>query len=153
MRKVNTIEERNLNRTRRLRKKLSVGEFAENLHRLTAKLILPLDTTDEEALDKVFWIDDLLFESAVSMGGYMGTVGATKCLKTTDFKVYNIDACLCVSAKNSIEPIIEWAKGLSDHLKDIKITEGKDSVYDPVWDEEDSFDESFWKVIYSDSLA
>lgn len=153
MRKVNTIEERNLNRTRRLRKKLSVGEFAENLHRLTAKLILPLGTTDEEALDKVFWIDDLLFESAVSMGGYMGTVGATKCLETTDSKVYNIDACLCVPAQNSIEPIIEWAKGLGDHLKDIKITEGKDSEYDPVWDEEDSFDESLWKVIYSDSLT
>ncbi|WP_210499021.1 hypothetical protein [Vibrio crassostreae] len=135
--KVNTPEQRAAKRSRRLRKKLYLGEFAENCTLITSTLTNPLllesgKLTDEQ-IDAICDVIDEVCDIAEKHSAYIGTA----CSSKNKFKLYLITS---VNHEN-VEPITEEIASL-ESLCDSTVFKAVDANYSEVWDLDDP-DEGF----------
>ncbi|HHJ3076407.1 TPA: hypothetical protein ACPVZG_000180 [Vibrio parahaemolyticus] len=135
--KVSTAEGRNLKRSRRLQKKLFVGEFKVETHLIFGKFKPLSGSTQDEKDDEYFERMDEITDRIIAIGGYPSM--SELC---GDDAIIHVD----VSTKTSNEDVIKLAKE-TEWLTDKVVTDRKDAFYDPVWDEDEFTDLKHWPVI------
>ncbi|MCY9861225.1 hypothetical protein OTK49_01630 [Vibrio coralliirubri] len=145
--KVTTSQQREQKRSKRLQKKLGLGEFKLNFH-IVYGLIPHNEPLDP--LNSIDYLNLIIDEFTEHVHTNVGLLCLSTGLVEVDDKCYlEIDAGISIdSAKGSDFVIGVFSKYIeeSDHFF---ISDGKDDIYDPVWETKDPFDRKHWDAIFN----
>lgn len=146
MLKVKNPEQRSLKRSKRLQKKLAVGEFKVNFHSVSAKFPKPASVG---LFDFQHYLDSFIDEVTLHVSEHGGLVALSVEMVSVDSQDFVIlDGGISLPAAQGSQAIINLLSAYIEKSVEFSISEGKDINYDPIWDEEDCFDKSHWKLLF-----
>lgn len=146
--KTNTPEQRTAKRSRRLQKKLWVGEFRTNLYELSYQIRFNKDETSSlEPIKEMLDYSDEFFESLSSPSMYAGSM-TTAYKEDENDHIIQVECSILARVQYSEADIIEWVKNNLSTATELTLSEGKDVEYDAIWDRDDFDDKKYWRTIY-----
>lgn len=139
--KVKTKNQRNLPRSKRLRKKLHLGEFARTYYCVTASVKPDGNVGKEPNCELLMQYSDDVYDRLLD-ASLFATMGLS-----LEEGLIKLDISVDVPSSTPFEDVIALIESFEE-FQEIKITNGVDVWYGEVWDLEDPFDIEHWEIKY-----
>lgn len=145
--KTKTAEQRELKRSKRLQKKLGLGEFKENFYAVAAKIPKPSNLEQKGFED---YMESFIDELTLHVSEHGGLISVSVEMVSIDGEYFlNLDGGISLPASLGDQAVIDLFSAYIEKSAEFFISEGKDNNYDPIWDEDDCFNTENWKAIFT----